>query len=125
MKLNYRFAALTLSLVAVSAWAGEADSLMVNSTQKAQGATVMAGKAFYTKDFDIVLANLSKQAVNLHKICLDAQSADGKHFKLDSIGSELAQGTLGPSKVVKGRASFASDDTSVYSAVLVKATVCP
>jgi Domain of unknown function (DUF4354) len=124
MNLKNRLVAMVLVLACVSAWAAEVDGLMVKSTQKAQGATAMGPKSFYTKDFEIGLANLSQKPMKLDTVCLEALSADGKKFNLDTVDEKLTKGTLGPNKVVRGMASFTSGDTSVYSAMLVKASVC-
>lgn len=96
------------------------DSVVVYSTQKNDGSTSIGAKSYYTKDFNVSIANLSDKEIDLSSLCLIAYSPDGKAFALDTVSDELAQKKLKPKAMVEGDAVFSSKDSSVYSAAMVK-----
>lgn len=120
MKGKILLTALAFSSVSMIASAVETDNLVVYSIQQDKGATSLGNQAFYTKSFDVTLANVGDKDADLSKFCLKAYNKHGKPFKLDTIEETLTTGNLLPKKTVKGMAVFASNDESVYDASIVK-----
>lgn len=119
MKKINLIVSILLSSCCFATFAVTLDNIMVISTEKSQGSISAGEKNFYTKQFDISLANNGK-TINLSNTCLKAFNADGKEFKLDTIDEKLTKGELKKGKSLKGMAIFSSDDESVYAANLVK-----
>ncbi|WP_447884670.1 DUF4354 family protein [Serratia fonticola] len=120
MKAHYLTVALTFGLFSLPAVAGNSDAVAVYSTQQSQGSAAIGSHVFYTKDFTVAVTNLSDKDIDLSKLCLQASSANGKVFELDTVDEKLMSGILKPKAMVKGLAVFASNDESVYNASLVK-----
>ncbi len=120
MKAHYLSAALAFGLFSLPAIAGNSDAVAVYSTQQSQGSAAIGSHVFYTKDFTVSVTNLSDKDIDLSKLCLQASSANGKVFELDTVDEKLMSGILKPKAMVKGLAVFASNDESVYNASLVK-----
>jgi hypothetical protein len=120
MKAHYLTVALAFGVVSLPAVAGSSDAVAVYSTQQNQGSAAIGNHVFFTKDFTVAVTNLSDKDIDLSKLCLQASSADGKVFKLDTVDENLMSGILKPEGMVKGFAVFASNDESVYNASLVK-----
>jgi len=119
MKRN-QLALFFTALLSFSAVAAKTDSIAVIATQQEIGSISTGAKQVFTKRFEVTLANLSHQAINLNKACLTAISPDGKSFKLDTVDDALLSGQLPAQGNHKGLAIFSSDDASVYQAVIVK-----
>ncbi|WP_431222818.1 DUF4354 family protein [Serratia sp. L9] len=120
MKTHYLTAALVLGVFSLPVLAANTEAVAVYATQQNQGSVAIGNQVFYTRDFTVSVANLSDKNVDLSKLCLQASSADGKVFKLDTVDEKLTSGFLKPKAMVKGLAVFASSDESVYKATLVK-----
>ncbi|MDX7988257.1 DUF4354 family protein [Xenorhabdus sp. 12] len=96
------------------------DNIAVYSTEKSNGSVSTGSKYFYTKTFEVAIANLAGKDVDLSKLCLKAYSPDNKAFSLDTVDEKLSTGTLKNKAMTKGFAVFASENDSVFKAALVK-----
>lgn len=112
--------ALSLTVLCTAANAATSDDIAVYATAKSQGSVSVGGKDVYTKTFDVSVAKLPGDTVDLSKFCLKAYSPDNKVFKLDTVDEKLSRGVLKAGKPVKGIAVFASETDAVYQAALVK-----
>ncbi|HGJ5900115.1 DUF4354 family protein [Arsenophonus apicola] len=119
MKKINLLASILLSSCCFTTFAGTLDNIIVISTEKSQGSISLGEKSFYTKQFDISLAN-NGETINLSNTCLKAFNSDRKEFKLDTIDEKLTKGELKKGKLLKGMVVFSSNDESVYGANLVK-----
>lgn len=120
MKASTIVASLALAGFCFAANATTTGDVAVFATEKSQGSMSIGGKNAYTKTFEVTLAKLSDNSVDLSKLCLKAFSPDNKEFKLDTIDEELSTGTLKEGKPVKGFAVFSSESDAVFKAALVK-----
>ncbi|EIC84045.1 DUF4354 family protein [Serratia sp. M24T3] len=120
MKVYTIVLSLALSSICVGANATTLDNIGVYSTQESQGSVSIGSKNAYTKTFEVVLANLSGESVDISKLCLKAYSKDNKEFNLDTVDEKLTSGMLKYGKPVKGNAVFSSDNDEVLNAALVK-----
>ncbi|MEX3137550.1 DUF4354 family protein [Serratia ureilytica] len=84
------------------------------------GSISIGDNVAYTKSFEVVLVKLSGGVTDLSKLCLSAFTSDGMHFQLDTIDENLVIGKLKPGKIVKGNATFSSDNDNVLKANSVK-----
>lgn len=110
----------TILLGIASSVAAE-DNIAVYATEKAKGTVSMGEKNTYTRTYDVSVANLTSNDIDLSKFCLKA-IASGSHqeFKLDTLDETLVRGTLKMSNVASGIAVFASESDAIYQPVLVK-----
>lgn len=120
MKVSAIIATLTLAGFSFAANASTPDNVAVYASQQSQGSTSMGDKTAYTKTFEVSLAKLSADTVDLSKLCLKAYSPDKKEFKLDTVDDALTSGYLKEGKPVKGIAVFSSENDAVFKAALVK-----
>lgn len=103
-----------------TASAANPDNVAVYATEQSQGSMSIGGKDAYTKTFEVAVAKLSGDSIDLSKLCLKAYSPDNKEFKLDTVDEKLSAGTLKEGELVKGIAVFASKNDAVFKAALVK-----
>ncbi|MGK0599250.1 DUF4354 family protein [Yokenella regensburgei] len=122
MKLSTVVASAVLAGFSFAANASAIDNVAVYATEKANGSMFVAGKSAFTKTFDVTIANLSSEEVDLSRLCLKAYTADNKVFKLDTVDETLTEGKLKEGKPVKGIAVFASEKEDVMKAGLIKLT---
>lgn len=120
MKMTTIAASLAVAGFFSAANAATTDNIAVYSTVKSNGSMSIAGKTAYTKTFEVMLAKLSGDDIDLSKLCLKAYSPDNKEFKLDTVDEGLSSGLLKEGKPVKGIAMFASESDAVSQAALVK-----
>ncbi|WP_454267134.1 DUF4354 family protein [Serratia sp. 121840015-1] len=80
----------------------------------------MAIIPYYTKTFEVSLAQLSADTTTLSKFCNKAYSPDKKEYKLDTVDEILTSCSLKEYKPVKGIAFFSSENNNVFKASLVK-----
>lgn len=120
MKISAIFAFLTLASFCFSANASALGNVAVYATEQSQGSVSIGDKIAYTKTFEVLLAELSTETVDLTKLCLKAYSPDKKEFKLDTVDEVLTSGLLKEGKSVKGIAVFTSENDDVLKAALVK-----
>lgn len=111
---------LTLSGLCFTANASTPRNVAVYSTEQSQGSISIGNKTFYTKTFEVSIAKLSADPIDLSKLCLKAYSLGKKEFKLDTVDDTLTSGFLKEGKPVKGIAVFASDNNAVFKADVVK-----
>ncbi len=95
-------------------------NVAVYATEQSQGSISIGDKTAYTKTFEVSLAKLSADTVDLLKICLKAYSPDKKEYKLDTVDEVLTSGSLKEGKQVKGIAVFTSENDDVLKAALRK-----
>lgn len=98
--------------------------IAVFATAGHQGSVSEGVHSYYTKTFDVSLALLSGDSIDLSKYCLKAYSPDNREFKLDTVDATLTSGTLKKGGQVKGFATFSSDRADVFSAAMVKIADC-
>ncbi|WP_191121359.1 DUF4354 family protein [Serratia marcescens] len=120
MKVSAIFTSLTLAGFCFAANATTPGNVAVYATEQSQGSMAIGDKTAYTKTFEVSLAKLSADTVDLSKLCLKAYSPDKKEFKLDTVDEVLTSGSLKEGKLVKGIAVFASENDDVLKAALVK-----
>ncbi|MFP2423389.1 DUF4354 family protein [Pseudescherichia vulneris] len=120
MKVSAIIASLTLTGFCFAANASLPGNIAVYATEQSQGSISIADKTAYTKTFEVSMANLSGNNIDLSKFCLKAYSPDKKEFKLDTVDEVLTSGSLKEGKPVKGIAVFASENEEVLKAALVK-----
>ncbi|EHM49118.1 DUF4354 family protein [Yokenella regensburgei] len=120
MKFSHIAASVILSGFCFSAYASPTDNIAVYSTEKSNGSISIGGQSVFTKTFEVELAKLSGDTVDLSKLCLKAYSAKNKEYKLDTIDEEIATGMLKYGRPTKGIAVFASEDSEILQATLVK-----
>ena len=120
MKLYTIIASMGLIGFCFSASAATVDNVAVYATERSQGSISIGAKNAYTKTFEVALAKLSGDSVDLSKVCLKAYSSENKEFKLDTVDQALSVGSLKEGKTVKGIAVFSSGDEAVLKATLVK-----
>ncbi|MGL9734988.1 MAG: DUF4354 family protein [Symbiopectobacterium sp.] len=94
----------------------------VYATAQSNGSIPVGNKLAYTKSFNVTVVKLFGDDVDLSKLCLKAYSPDNKMFRLDTVDEELTTGILKEGKSVKGIAMFASENTAVLDAAVVKIT---
>lgn len=111
---------LALACISITTYANSLSNIAVYSTEKSTGSITIGNNAIYTKTFEVSLANLTSENVNLSNFCLKAYSPDLKVFKLDTVDESLTSGSLSRQKPVKGIAMFSSDSNAVYNAHLIK-----
>lgn len=122
MKISTMAASLALAGFCFAANAAPPKNIAVYATEKSTGSISIGGKDAYTKTFDVALAKLPGDDIDLSTLCLKAYSPDNQAFKLDTVDEALTTGSLKEGKLVKGIAVFAADSAAVYSAALVKIT---
>jgi len=120
MKISAIFAYLTLAGFCFAVNASTPNNVAVYATEKSQGSISIGDKIAYTKTFEVSLAKLSADTVDLTKLCLKAYSPDKKEYKLDTVDEVLTSGSLREGELVKGIAVFASENDDVLKAALVK-----
>lgn len=120
MKFSTIITSLTLAGVCFAANASTPSNVAVYATEQSQGSISIGDKTAYTKTFEIVLAKLSTDTIDLSKLCLKAYSPDKKEYKLDTIDEVLTSGFLKEGKPIKGIAMFASENDDILKAALVK-----
>ncbi|MDR6367009.1 DUF4354 family protein [Enterobacter sp. SORGH_AS_0287] len=120
MKVSTVIVSLTLAGFCFAANASIPRNIAVYATEQSQGSISIADKTAYTKSFEVSIAKLSAENVDLSKLCLKAYSPDKKEFKLDTVDEVLTSGFLKEGKPVKGIAVFASENDEVLKAALVK-----
>ncbi|WP_145577049.1 DUF4354 family protein [Yersinia mollaretii] len=120
MKVSAIITSLTLAGFCFAANASTPSNIAVYATEQSQGSISIGDKIAYTKTFEVSIAKLSADTVDLSKFCLKAYSPDKKEFKLDTVDEVLTSGSLKEGKPVKGIAVFASENDAVLNAALVK-----
>ncbi len=120
MKVSSIIASLALAGFCFAANASTPGHVAVYATEQSQGSISIGDKTTYTKTFEVSIATLSSNTVDLSKLCLKSYSPDKKEFKLDTVDEVLTSGSLKEGKPVKGIAVFASDNDAVFNAALVK-----
>lgn len=100
--------------------ATEPDNIIVYSTAKSNGSMSVGNQSSYVKTFDVAMANLSNNDIDLSKLCLKAYSPDNEEFYLDTVDETLSSGILKKGKQVKGVAVFSSDNNAISKAALIK-----
>lgn len=120
MKTSTIIVSLALTGFCFAANAANTDNVAVYATEQSQGSVSIGGKDAYTKTFEVALAKLSGDSIDLTKLCLKAYSPDNKEFKLDTVDEKLGAGLLKEGEIVKGIAVFASENDAVFKAALVK-----
>jgi hypothetical protein len=118
MKVSAIFAFLTLAGFCFAANASTPSNVAVYATEQSQGSISIGDKTAYTKTFEVSLAKLSADTVDLSRLCLKVYSPDKKEYKLDTVDEVLTSGSL--KEPVKGIAVFASENDDVLKAALVK-----
>lgn len=94
-------------------------NIAVFATEKDIGSIFMGGKSAYTKSYDIGLAKLSGDNIDLSKMCLIA-SIGNKEFKVDTVDEVLATGILKSNQPIKGLAVFAAETDEILKPTLIK-----
>ncbi|HAI06603.1 MULTISPECIES: DUF4354 family protein [Pantoea] len=120
MKFSTIVASLTLAGMGFAANAVTPGNVAVYATEQSQGSVSIGDKTSYTKTFEVSIANLSGDPVDLSTICLKAYTPDNKEFKIDTVDEALTTGSLKQGKPVKGIAVFADEQDVVLKAALVK-----
>ncbi|MEB7891978.1 DUF4354 family protein [Hafnia alvei] len=120
MKILPLVTSFTLTCISITVHASSPSNIAVYSTEQSTGSISIGNSAIYTKTFEVSLANLSSDKIDLSNLCLQAYSPNLKVFKLDTVDENLTSGTLIQHKPVKGIAIFSSDSNAVYNAHLVK-----
>lgn len=120
MKFPAVIASLTLAGFCFAANASAPGNVAVYATEQSQGSISIGDKSEYTKTFDISIARLSADTVDLSKLCLKAYSPDRQEFKVDTVDEVLTSGSLKEGKPVKGIAVFSSENDAVLKARLIK-----
>ena len=113
-------ASLSLAGFCFAANASNPNNIAVYATEQSQGSISIGDKTAYAKTFEVSLAKLSGDNVDLSKLCLVAYSPDKKEYKLDTVDEVLTSGSLKEGKPVKGIAMFTSENDDVLKAALVK-----
>lgn len=120
MKVYAVILSLTLAGFCLAANASTLGNVAVYATEQSQGSVSIGDKTAYTKTFEVSIAELSADTVDLSKLCLKAYSPEKKEFKLDTVDEILTSGFLKAGKPVKGIAVFASENDAVLNAALIK-----
>jgi len=120
MKVSTFVASLVLAGFCFTVNAATPGNIAVYATEQSQGSMSVGGKDAYTKTFEVTLAKLSSDSIDLSKYCLKAYAPGNKEFKLNMVDEKLSTGTLKEGKPVKGMAVFASESDAVFKAALVK-----
>lgn len=120
MKVSAIFASLTLAGFCFAANASTPSNVAVYAIDKSKGSISIGYKTAYTKTFEVSLAIVSADTVNLSKLCLKAYSPDKNEYKVDTVDEVLTSGFLKEGKPVKGIAVFASENDDILKAALVK-----
>lgn len=120
MKISIIAAALVLASSGFAANASTVGDIAVYATEKSQGSISIGTKDAYTKTFEIALAKLSGNDIDLSKTCLKAYAKNNQEFKLDTVDEALVSGVLKKGDMVKGIAVFADNNHAVLNAALVK-----
>jgi hypothetical protein len=120
MKISIIATALVLAGSGFAANASTVGDIAVYATEKSQGSMSIGTKDAYTKTFEIALAKLSGNDIDLSKTCLKAYAKNNQEFKLDTVDEALVSGVLKKGDMVKGIAVFADNNDAVLNAVLVK-----
>lgn len=123
MKFSAIIASLTLAFFCFASNASTSSNVAVYAIEKSQGSMSIGDKTAYTKTFEVSLAKLSSDTVDLSKLCLKAYSPDKKEYTLDTVDEVLTSGFLKEGKPVKGIAVFASESDGVLKAALIKISV--
>jgi hypothetical protein len=111
---------LVLAGSGFAANASTVGDIAVYATEKSQGSISIGTKDAYTKTFEIALAKLSGNDIDLSKTCLKAYAKNNQEFKLDTVDEALVSGVLKKGDMVKGIAVFADNNDAVLNAALVK-----
>ncbi|MGL5130729.1 MAG: DUF4354 family protein [Aeromonas popoffii] len=120
MKISIIATALVLAGSGFAANASMVGDIAVYATEKSQGSMSIGTKDAYTKTFEIALAKLSGNDIDLSKTCLKAYAKNNQEFKLDTVDEALASGVLKKGNMVKGIAVFADNNDAILNAALVK-----
>jgi hypothetical protein len=120
MKISIIATALVVAGSGFAANASPVGDIAVYATAKSQGSMSIGTKDAYTKTFEIALAKLSGNDIDLSKTCLKAYAKNNQEFKLDTIDEALASGVLKKGNMVKGIAVFADNNDAILNAALVK-----
>ncbi|CRY53893.1 MULTISPECIES: DUF4354 family protein [Yersinia] len=120
MKVFTIVASLAVAGFSVAANAVTPSNVAVYATEQSQGSISIGDKNAYTKTFEVALAMLSGEPIDLSKLCLKAYSPANEAFKLDTVDEVLSSGHLKVGKIAKGIAVFASDNDNILKAALVK-----
>lgn len=120
MKISAIVVSFALTGCCFAANASAPDNIAVYSTEKSNGSVSIGEKHFYTKTFEVAIAKLAGNDVDLSKLCLKAYSPDNKEFKLDTVAEVLSAGILKEGHPVKGIAVFSSENNNVSKAALIK-----
>ncbi|EQC02341.1 hypothetical protein K931_20957 [Aeromonas salmonicida subsp. pectinolytica 34mel] len=120
MKIAIIATALVLAGSGFAANASTVGDIAVYATAKSQGSISIGTKEAYTKTFEIALAKLSGNDIDLSKTCLKAYAKNNQEFKLDTVDEALVSGVLKKGDMVKGIAVFADNNDAVLNAALVK-----
>lgn len=120
MKISIIATALVLAVSGFAANASTVGDIAVYATEKSQGSISIGTKDTYTKTFEIALAKLSGNDIDLSKTCLKAYAKNNQEFKLDTVDEALASGVLKKGNMVKGIAVFADNNDAILNAALVK-----
>lgn len=120
MLTRYRLVVASLLLAAGAAHAAPSDSLMIIASPDSTQTTTTGSTAYYTRLFDVSLANVGQQPINLAKGCFKAYDRRGTAYALDIVDEALVKGSLAPGKHKKGSMGFSSLQSEVYDADVVR-----
>lgn len=122
MKFPALLFTLTCAASPLLVHAALSEKVVVYATETGRGSLATTQQHAYTRAFKVTIANLSEDTLNLADYCLQAQTAEKKTFRLDTVDSALAEGKLAKGDSKKGDAVFASDDAAIFQPMFVTLT---
>lgn len=123
-KVQMKKASLLLSFLiccSFSIMATVPNGVTVFASQKEAGSISTVKKSYYTKTFEVMVANLSEKEFDLSKYCFKA-FLGSREFKVDTIDENLHNKVLKNNENAKGMIVFASINRDITKAAMVKLT---
>lgn len=120
MLTRTRLIIASLLLLTGVAHAAPSDSLMIIASPDSTQTTSTGSTTYYTRMFEVSLANVGQQPINLATGCFKAYDRRGTAYALDIVDEALVKGSLAPSKHKKGSMGFSSLQPEVYDADIVR-----
>ena len=118
---HYRALGAALLFATGTYWAAApTDTLMVIASPDGTQTTTVGTTTYYTRMFEVSLANTGQQPIDLSKGCFKAFDRQGASYALDIVDEALIKGTLKPSQHKKGDMGFSSLQPDVYNADVVR-----
>ena len=120
MKSLFIACTMLFSAACGAAVANAPANLLVYAQSKSEGSMWAGSKSAFTKTFDVSIANLTDQDIDLATLCLRAYASDTQSFGVDTVDDLLTKGWLKKGSTVSGVVVFSSGKRDVYQAAMVK-----